>query len=284
MIFGLGAAVGWGFADVTAALVARRIGSFRTLVFANFAGLLLLTVLVAATPVSFPALHPGLVGLPLIGILGAISYVAFYRALELGPIALVSPVAAGYAAIVIGLSLLVLGERVPGPALIGAGLTTVGVVLASTAPRGRGLERTRPGRAGMPYAVVAMIGFGVGAFLIGRYSKDVGWFGAIFLSRLGSSATLLVFLLARQSRPSRRVPLSIAGTATLVGLLDVMGFASFARGTELGFITITAAASVTYPLIPIVSGVIYLRERPQPTQWLGVAVVIGGLLFLALGR
>ena len=146
------------------------------------------------------------------------------------------------------------------------------------------MERTRPGRAGMPYAVVAMIGFGVGAFLIGRYSKDVGWFGAIFLSRLGSSATLLVFLLARQSRPSRRVPLSIAGTATLVGLLDVMGFASFARGTELGFITITAAASVTYPLIPIVSGVIYLRERPQPTQWLGVAVVIGGLLFLALGR
>src|SRR5207244_11990734 len=114
--------------------------------------------------------------------------------------------------------------------------------------------RACPGGAVVSHVVVAMVGFGVGAFLIGRYSKDVGWFGAIYLSRLGSSATLLAFLLARGGRAGRGVPLSIAGTATLVGMLDVMGFASFARGAELGVVTMSAAASVTYALIPIESG------------------------------
>ena len=44
-----------------------------------------------------PRWHPGVLALPAIGLLGALSYTAFYRALQLGPMALVSPIVAGYA-------------------------------------------------------------------------------------------------------------------------------------------------------------------------------------------
>jgi len=106
MIFGLGAAFAWGAADFGVALLARRIGSFTTLVLAQLGGIVLFSALLATPVGSLPRFHPGLLILPLIGISGALSYVAFYRALELGPIALVSPIAAGYAAIVIALSLI----------------------------------------------------------------------------------------------------------------------------------------------------------------------------------
>jgi len=41
---------------------------------------------------------------------------------------------------------------------------------------------------------------------------------------------------------------------------------------------------VIYPLIPILVGVAYLRERPAPNQWVGVAAVGAGLVLLAIGR
>jgi len=299
MIYGLGAALGWGLADVMVALIARRIGSFVTLVIGQLASLIAFTMLWLSGVTSVGHLHPALLLLPLIGVSGALSYVCFYRALELGPIALVSPIAAGYAAIVIALALLILREPVPPLAVVGAFVAIGGVVLASTDLHDIGVPRDGP-RSGVFFAVLAMLGFGFGAFLIGHFAKDVGWFGAIYLSRAGSAITLLVIFFgvrrgARRSTKSdpsswltgrMKLPrhLGAMAPAVVIGLLDIMGFASFARGAELGFISITAAASVTYPLIPIVGGVLYLRERPAASQWLGVAVVVGGLILLAVGR
>jgi drug/metabolite transporter (DMT)-like permease len=285
MLYGLAAALGWGLADFMVAMIARRIGSFRTVVLAQGAALLAFTVLAASHVERVPAWHPALLALPAVGVLGAIAYLAFYRALELGPIALVSPIVAGYAAIVIGLSLAILHEAVPGLALAGAGVAICGVALASTDPRALRTEtRTPRARSGLFFAVIAMTAFGVGAFLIGRYSKEVGWFGAIYLSRIGSAVTLIVISLLRTDRRFRGMGLRLVAWAALCGLLDIGGFAAFARGSELGLVSITAAASVTYPLIPIVFGVLHFRERPAPSQWAGVAAVGCGLALLALGR
>jgi uncharacterized membrane protein len=283
MFFGLGAAFAWGSADFGVALIARRIGSFTTLVLAQLAGIVFFSILVATPAASLPRLHPGLLLLPVIGISGALSYLAFYRALELGPIALVSPIAAGYAAIVIALSLAFLREHVAALALAGAATTIAGVVLASTDLRKLPTEERRA-RGGLFFAVLAMVGFGVGAFLIGVFARDTGWFGTIYLSRLGSAATLGAILAVRAGRDLRAAGAKRVGPAFGIGILDIAGFALYARGAEVGRVSITAAASVIYPLIPILVGVSYLRERPAPSQWVGVAAVGAGLVLLALGR
>jgi drug/metabolite transporter (DMT)-like permease len=283
MIYGFGAAFAWGSADFGVALVSRRIGSFTTLVLANLAGVLVFSILVATPAASLPLFHPALLVLPLIGVSGALTYLAFYRALQLGPIALVSPIAAGYAAIVIALSLVFLKEHVAAMALGGAAITIAGVVLASTDLRRLPIERRRA-RAGVFFALLAMLGFGVGAFLIGVFAPGTGWFGTIYLSRLGSAATLAVILAARGRGGLTFAGVGRAASAMAIGLLDIGGFALYARGTEVGRVSITAAASVIYPLIPILVGVLYLRERPAPNQWVGVAAVGAGLVLLAMGR
>jgi drug/metabolite transporter (DMT)-like permease len=283
MIFGLAAAFAWGSADFAVALVARRIGSFATLVLAQLAGIVLFTVLAATPAVALPRFHAGLLVLPLIGISGALSYVAFYRALELGPIALVSPIAAGYAAIVIAFSLIFLREHVAALALLGAGVTIGGVILASTDLRRLPVEGRRA-RGGVFFALLAMLGFGGGAFLIGAIARDTGWFGTIYLSRLGSAATLAVILAATGTRRLRAAGMGSIVPALLIGVMDIGGFALYARGAEVGRVSITAASSVIYPLIPILVGVAYLRERPAINQWAGVAAVGAGLVLLAVGR
>jgi drug/metabolite transporter (DMT)-like permease len=47
-------------------------------------------------------------------------------------------------------------------------------------------------------------------------------------------------------------------------------------------VSVVTAASATYPLIPVFGGVVLLHERPVPTQYLGIAMVIGGLLLLGV--
>jgi drug/metabolite transporter (DMT)-like permease len=283
MIYGLGAAFAWGSADFAVALVARRVGSFTTLVLGQLSGIVLFSVLAATPATSLPNFHPALLLLPVIGISGALSYVAFYRALELGPIALVSPIAAGYAAIAIALSLIFLHEHVAALALGGASATILGVILASTDIRRLPLEQERA-RSGIFFAVLAMLGFGFGAFLIGVFAPDSGWFGTIYLSRLGSALTLAVLLSAQGLGNLREIRWRYAVPAFVIGVLDIGGFGLYARGTEVGRVSITAAFSVIYPLIPILVGVLYLRERPAANQWLGVAAVGAGLVMLAMGR
>ena len=106
----------------------------------------------------------------------------------------------------------------------------------------------------------------------------------IYLSRLGSAATLAALLSARGTRAIRSAGAGRALAAFGIGVLDIGGFALYARGAEVGRVSITAAASVIYPLIPILVGVAYLRERPAPNQWVGVAAVGAGLVLLAIGR
>jgi len=87
---------------------------------------------------------------------------------------------------------------------------------------------------------------------------------------------------ARPARGDGPVIPAVAGAA-LVGVIDVLGGAAYARGAELGYLSIVSAASATFPLIPVVGGILLLRERPAASQLAGVALVVGGLLLLGGG-
>jgi uncharacterized membrane protein len=210
----------------------------------------------------------------------AAAYVLHYRALELGPVALVSPLTSAYAVFPIALAWLVLGEDINVGFGIGAGLATVGVVLVSTDPREFG-EAATMRRDGVPYALAAMVLFGVATFILGVVSRHAGWLPTVALGRVFTVVALAPLLLAR--RPSVTAAgkgVAVAGLA--VGLADVLGIMSFARAAEIAALSLVAAVSATFPLIPFVGGLVVLRERPSPSQAVGVFAVIGGLVLLAL--
>src|SRR3972149_6316323 len=78
--------------------------------------------------------------------------------------------------------------------------------------------------------------------------------------------------------PPRASPLAALGLAVLLGSIDLSGTLSYARGAEVGLISIVTAVSATYPIIPVFGGGLLFGERPAPNQYLGVAMVISGLI------
>jgi drug/metabolite transporter (DMT)-like permease len=283
VIYGLLAAVGFGLADFLTALTTRRIGTFLTLAVAQAVGTLICAVVfTVARPATGGAGAAVWLGLILSGALAAVAYVGLYRGLELGPVALVSPIVAADSAIAILLVVPVLHETVPGPGWVGVAAALVGVVMASVDPRSL-RSPARVDRRGIAWALLSMAVFGVVVFVVGWAAKRYGWFLPMFCSRLGTMGVLLVAAAVARGRLVRRPPSgAFVWLAVVVGLVDLGGFAAFSRGSEVGVVSIVIAVSATFPLIPMVGGMIVFGERPARTQLAGALLVIAGLAVLGL--
>jgi drug/metabolite transporter (DMT)-like permease len=228
----------------------------------------------------FPAFASGEVPYAVaLGILGVISVSALYRALALGPIAVVAPVVASYVAVTVLLVVVFLGERLSAAQAMAAGIVFVGVVATST--DGRELRATlgRP-VPGVRVGLLATIGFGIWGAVFAMATRAYDWTVMILLLRMTSFVLVGAFILARGIdlrvfRDRRALAL-----ATTVGILDTLANALFGSGIATGFASITATGSGAYPIIPAILGVAALRERLAPNQYVGIAILVVGLIAL----
>jgi drug/metabolite transporter (DMT)-like permease len=289
VIYGLIAAFGWGLSDLWAAIAGRRMGSGRTVVVAQVAAAALVSLIVVFAHPDMSRLDAVIPWLIPNAFIGAAAFATLYRGLELGPIAVVSPVLASYAVVPVVLSVILLGESLGALGVAGVVVTITGAVLTSTDVRAdvRALRsRTRRRFPGLPWAIASTLLFGVATYVMGWASKEAGFLPSLWFGRLSMMTVFLIGALVVWLRSSSRPPEGpeparrAIGLAILVGAVELLGTVAYARGAEVGLVSIVTAASATYPLIPVFGGVVVLHERPAPNQYLGVALVVGGLVVL----
>lgn len=280
VLLGLLAGLCWGTVDVIAAKASRRAGSFRVVLGFQVSAALFLLALALGTG-ALDEVEGG--DLPLFLLLGALGwggYVAVFRALSIGPISIVSPIASGYAAVAALLAIVLLGER---PSALEAAAVVVafaGVALASADTRRIG--RIRPDqRRAVVLAMTGMLLFGGYILGIAETSNELGWLAPIVLAR-GISAVLVAAnaaVIGELRLPGRGVVTAVVAGA---GVVDTLGYVAFNVGARETDTAIVATASAPYAIVPVVAGVLLFRERPTRSQWSGVALVIAGVLLLGL--
>jgi drug/metabolite transporter (DMT)-like permease len=282
---GLAAALCWGLADYFAAVAGRSIGAPRVVLgFHVVATVLLLIAVLASGALASLTWHD----VPLfvfLGVVGWLSYLTFYGALEIGPISVLSPIISGYAVVTVLLAVVIGAER-PAPGVVVAIIVVaVGVTLAGADVRqfraaAHGHLRLR----GVALAVLAMVLLGGFVYGVSSEHQRLGWLAPIFLAR-GFAAVLLIAWAARGRDlrgwgASRKVLMIIA----LLAVLDTGGYVFFNLGVGAAPTAVVATASAPYAVVPIIMGIALLSERPTPSQWRGVALVIGGLVLLGLAQ
>ena len=281
VVFGIAAAVGWGVADFIAAAASKRLGALRTATGVH------LSSSVALAGYFFFIFEPGLLtwlhwaALAGISVLGVLIYIAFYRALSEGPVAVVSPIVSSYAIVLIALAVAFSGERLSGWQVVGAICSIGGVVLASFDPRGLSNGGRMIG-LGAALAIVTMLGIGALSYAIGILSRELGWFLPAYISRTMTLALFIPLTAALRQWSLRGVTVSLALGVGIAGVVEMGGMFAYTRGAEIGVISIVAAASISYPLIPMLGGIIVFGERLAVSQWVGLCIVLVGLLVLAL--
>jgi drug/metabolite transporter (DMT)-like permease len=299
MGYGLLSALSWGVSTLMAAVAARRIGALRTVVIGELAGLAGFWTLFLIGDFSLRDVGDSVWLLILAGVVAVAGYLALYRGLETGHVGLVSAISACYGGVIAALSVVLLHERLTAAAVVGVVATVAGVMLAvtrrETSADGPSLEPASPGApataasgvrapaVGAVFGLVAALCYGVGGFMIGRYSISLGWLVPVVVARAGAMVLLLVLLATPLRGPAvARLGPGVAW-ALAAGLADAAGVAFFTRGDQVGLVAVTGAVSSAYPVIPLVGGLLLFRERLQRQQAGGAVLILAGLVLLGLG-
>ncbi len=279
--FALGAcaALVWGLGDILVVQASRRVGFFRTLLVVQASGVLMLAVLAVVLGEDLSLSGGQWAAIAGLGALSIGAYAGFYKALELGPLAIVSPIASSNGAMIVVLAVIVLGESLTAGQALGIVLVLVFIVLASVEPAAERLA----GASGIRLALAATVVFGLYLFALTTLTDDLGWLLPILLTRAVAVALMAAFFAARPDGDRRPLSHMIVLACVAAGALDAFGYLMFNRGAELGEVAITSAAASSYPLIPILVGLIAYRERVAWYQLVGVGGVLVGMVVLSLG-
>jgi drug/metabolite transporter (DMT)-like permease len=282
IVLGLAAALSWGLADYVAAISSRRTGVLRVVLgFHLVATALLAVVLFGSGGGLSDVSGEDLAWFLFVGALGWLSYLAFYRALAIGPISIVSPIVSAYAAVTIVCAVLISGERLAAGESVAIAVALLGVVLASSdLAQVRAIERVAA--LGIVLALVTAVVIGSYVYGVAYFSDEYGWLAPIFLARGFSTLLILLTTLPGGEWRFRERSWGLLAAIGLIAAVDTAGYVAFNFGVRHEETSIVAAAAAPYSVVPIAAGVVLLHERPTTTQWAGIGLVIVGLVLLGL--
>jgi drug/metabolite transporter (DMT)-like permease len=313
IILGLGAAVCWGVGDFWATRLSRTFGALRGLLLTQGMGFALLLVTLFLTGTSLPSALP--LELAMLGLLQWCGVVCLYRAFEIGALSLVSPLASGYVVITAVLAYFS-GERVGGQIWCGAALLLIGITLVTSAPAqpvttsphaddSSIAAKRQTNRKGLPEAGFASLCFGVVFWRISYISQSLGELPVMLCLRgVAIPLTLAVLFFFPKFLPTpnttasetlaepndevaigeaakRPTFLSYGLLIFASGLGEVLAWLCFIYGTRYGYITVVTALSSLFSGITVVLAWLFLGERLRLVQWVGVAVVLAGVLLVS---
>ncbi len=294
LILGLTAALCWGVADFLARFAARRVGAYRTSFFMQLVGFTVLSIFLFSIGAR-GSLGADAVGgwqpwawAALAGLLNTGCSLAFYRSFEIGVLTVVAPIASSYPALTLLLSVLS-GERLTQRGCAGIAAVLVGVILASTSfqPSGDATADALPGAPrrlsrGVGWAVAASAGFGVLFWLLGfRVMPVLGGYASVWVIRLVTFSTLgLVAAPARQSlRPPRG---DVWWLLVGIGILDTAAFVASNLGLKTGHVAVVTVIASLFSAVTVFLAWVFLRERLQRSQWLGIFLIFVGIVLASL--
>src|SRR3989442_12655269 len=204
-----------------------------------------------------------------LGVLGVTSVAALYRALALGPVAVVAPVVASYVAVTVFLVVVSLGGGLSLAQVLCAPVVFIGVVTASTDSRQLRATLGRP-IPGVQVGLLATVGFGIWGAIFAAATRAYPWPAVILTLRAASVLVVGAFVIFRRIdlRVFRDRP--ALALATTVGVLDTFANALFALGIESGYASIAASGSGASPIIPAILGAVALREPLPPNPYAGI--------------
>jgi drug/metabolite transporter (DMT)-like permease len=269
---GLGAAICWAGAALSAARASRLLGARTVLAWVMLVGFVVVAPLTAAAGVP-DGLGPAELGWILAAGVGNVAgLLCSYEAMRIGRVSIVAPISSTEGAIAAVLAVAA-GETLGGGSAVLLAMIAGGVVLASSA---RPAAATgQPARASL-LACCAAVLFGVGLFATARVGDALPLVWAVIPARLVGVAVITLPLLLR-----RRLRLTRAAAPFVVasGLCEVAGFASYAVGARHG-IAVAAVLASQFAAIAAIAAFFLFSERLRPLQVAGVVTIAVGVAVL----
>lgn len=281
IVLGLLAALFWGVSDYFAAKPSKELGPHKTTPYVLFFSAVTILPFLLYAGIN-PSINPFLLLFALFTPFASfLGYFFIYRAFKQGSLSIMAPIVTTYPIVTVLGAVFILGDKLSQIEIISIAAVILGIILVSTK-----FSSFRAKRklivAGVGSAFLSTLFIGSPAIFYGAYAAVIGYAFLSFVGRGGGC--LLAFASGYLRKDDLRVPkrkhllrIAAAGITDAFAIL-VFIYAISAQGTAL---PIVSALSGFSGGVTVLLALALLRERPEANQWIGIMVVVIGVVVLS---
>ncbi|HZX44879.1 MAG TPA: EamA family transporter [Candidatus Nanoarchaeia archaeon] len=279
ILFGLLSMLGYGLSNAIAKVPSGKIGSVRTVFYRNIFVSLFLFIILLFTDFTLSPLY--IILALIISLIGYIPLLFFYKALSVGKVGIVSPVANSSVIWTILLSIIFFKESLTATQVLAMLFIITGIFLVSVNFRDLRNSSLFTLSSGVPYAIITSLLWGLTFFLFKIPVNILGPFLTSFIIELGIAIYSGIHLYTSQKslaiKEKSMLPYLIS-----IALFGTAGTLFFNLGISLYSVSIVSALTFSSPWIAALYGKIVYKEKLSIMQYMAIAFVVLGLVVISL--
>lgn len=280
IIFGIIAMLGFGISNALVSVPAKNIGILRTMfirgIFSSLMLFLILLFFLSETNFSFNYILIAVI----IAIIGYVPLATFFKAIKLGKVGIVTPIANSSVIFTVLLSIIFLKESLLATQILAILLIVTGIILTSINFKDLRNSNLFNVSSGIPYALVSAILWGVVFFLLKIPVNVLGPFLTSFIIEFGILIfSILHIKVANDSLifPSRKMLIHIF----FIAFFAIIGSLFFNLGIKISSVSIIAALTFSSPLISTLYGKLVYKEKLNAVQYSALFLILLGIILVS---
>jgi drug/metabolite transporter (DMT)-like permease len=282
VLLGVVAALAWGLTDFLIRFVSRSVGSLQSILIVFVSATVALLAAMFLRGETLHVVPEGMWILALAGIAWALSYFWLFQAFAIGPISLVAPIVGAYPVLTMGWAV-AMGAKPGALEWFAVAVILMGVALvarfAAEARPDVGYTSAGKRSQAIMYALLTCLASAVSLTAGQAAAHDGGDLNAIVISRLWSLAVIAPLCVRDRgsfSGATRWLPVLI-----LMGVLDALALSAVVLAGKLEGAHYATVVGSCFGVVTVVLAMIFLRERLTKLQFLGMLMILGGVVVLS---
>jgi len=278
ILFGLGAALGWGAGDFTGGLASRKTGAYRAVFYSEVVGVFILFIMLGIWREDVPNLSvwfPALIA----GAIGTFGLTLLYHAMTLGLMSISAPVSALLAAmlpVIVGM----FREGMPeASTMLGFVFALAAVWLVSQSEGS--VKDVFAHLSDLKMPMLAGVCFGLYFILMHQSTSGGERIWPMIASRSGGTIMIATYMLI--ARASFKVEDKSAWTFLILnGFFDITGNIFFILSGQFGRLDVASVLSSLFSGVTVMLAWIFLKEHLTRNQWIGVASALVAIVLMTI--
>ncbi|HCM51980.1 TPA: hypothetical protein DIS56_02500 [Candidatus Saccharibacteria bacterium] len=279
---GLLAMVMWGTSDWLAARNSRKnYSAFEINLAIQLPGLFIMLAIMFLTGQPMPSLAHGLI-ITLAGLIFTGAYVSFIKALSIGEVGVVVPLASIFPLITIGLSVLFLTINFTGWQYLAMMIIVAGVILLAIEKRHRNIPLRVQHRAAV-FALLAALLWGTGNFVQNIVIGKEPWQVILgFVNISMGLAAILIILFTNRLKFKAKLKRAVNNKQGLITGVSVTSgsFGFYSGSNRVGSVIIPSVVASASPLVASFLSAVIDKERLTIIKRAGAVIAVAGIIML----
>jgi uncharacterized membrane protein len=219
-----------------------------------------------------------------LGLVNVVAVLSSYKSFEIGKLSIVSPLQSGFPALSTILAIVFLNETVSPLRAVGITMTLGGIVFvtmqAKSDPASKGSQdgKRRCLGEGTAYAIVTFLGYGVVYFALKIVIATLGSLITVLIPRIVGVLVLGgIFLITKPAHKGNVRNSRVASLLVVVAAFDIFAGVSYNFGVAAGLVSVVSTIAGLYSVVTVFLARLFLKDRLNLRQGIGVIVILIGV-------